>query len=421
MLGLAAHNILGSLGELFKKECRENTQVFVIGLFTWMALTTFTATQCILLDYMTSPYDVGLDFWGNVEFSVIFSSFFSVMGVTFLMISRLRSLYGRRSFTFPVLVALSFLLITTTGGAAVVGVYISYDIANNKYIRFQDHSLYSTFTTTLAISYSFQALVGIISTITFLGKGVVDEEDQNVVAIAGYKIKSGWIRLSASNVAAIFMSIGAIISALSQENYVTESFLCKLLLILDLPSFCYALQYYAFLEYTYRFPSSDEDLRGASTYNKSSNYSGNYSTPAMSFDAQYSNGYSNQVVRQASESGTTFSLLTQNPTMMAPPRGKSPAPTRGTALEEFRRNRQASAETLNDQALVPPTAPYQTRYSTQNIFDTITRTDEPIFVSFPSAILEEPDSPPVVDNQRDSDNSEQNVRVSQFITSYNNY
>ncbi|KAJ3309975.1 hypothetical protein HDV04_005477 [Boothiomyces sp. JEL0838] len=379
MLGLAAHNILGSLGELFKKECRENTQVFVIGLFTWMALTTFTATQCILLDYMTSPYDVGLDFWGNVEFSVIFSSFFSVMGVTFLMISRLRSLYGRRSFTFPVLVALSFLLITTTGGAAVVGVYISYDIANNKYIRFQDHSLYSTFTTTLAISYSFQALVGIISTITFLGKGVVDEEDQNVVAIAGYKIKS------------------------------------------DLPSFCYALQYYAFLEYTYRFPSSDEDLRGVSTYNKSSNYSGNYSTPAMSFDAQYSNGYSNQVVRQASESGTTFSLLTQNPTMMAPPRGKSPAPTRGTALEEFRRNRQASAETLNDQALVPPTAPYQTRYSTQNIFDTITRTDEPIFVSFPSAILEEPDSPPVVDNQRDSDNSEQNVRVSQFITSYNNY
>ncbi|KAJ3272513.1 hypothetical protein HDV01_005464 [Terramyces sp. JEL0728] len=406
MLGLAAHNILGALGELFKKECRENTQVFVIGVFTWFALATFTASQCIALDYMTSPYDVGLNFLGNIEFAVIFSSFFAVTGVTFLMISRLRSLYGRRSFTFPVLVALSFLLITTTGGAAFVGVYISYDIGNNKYIKFQDHTLYPTFTTTLAISYSFQALVGIISTITFLGKGILDEDDQNVVSIGKIKIKSGWIRLSASNIAAIFMSIGAIIGALSQYSYITESFLY-------LPSFCYALQYYAFLEYGYKVPASEEEFRGASANNKSSSYSGNYSTPTMNFDAQYSNGYSNQVVKHSSETGAPFSLLSQNPTMMAPPRGKSPAPgTRGTVLEEFRRNRQPSAETLNEEALIPTTSPYQTRYSTQSIFDTITRTDEPIFVSFPSAILEEPE---VVDSQRDSDN----VRVSQFITSYN--
>lgn len=96
-LGLAFHDIVSSLYLLLSKVTTAyKTPIWRVASVTWIFMAIFFVCQFIILDYITSPYVVSNDFFGNLMMLNYIFNYFTTVGVGIMLMTRIRVFYGVR-------------------------------------------------------------------------------------------------------------------------------------------------------------------------------------------------------------------------------------------------------------------------------------------------------------------------------------
>ncbi|KAJ3272511.1 hypothetical protein HDV01_005462 [Terramyces sp. JEL0728] len=246
-LGLALHDIVSSLYLLLSKvNTAYKTPIWRVASVTWIFMAIFFVCQFIILDYITSPYVVSNDFFGNLMMLNYIFNYFVTVGVGIMLMTRIRVFYGRQSAVYIIMLILAVATFTLKGMGDTYGTIVGNDMRKNLYLQYESHPLYHYVPFYLAIGQAIEAVFATMGAVAFLyaiGNGVGQSKTKIITEIV---IKEDGIRLF------IIFCLEATIAVFGIMAWLNGGIFTYITHVgLYIPSFVYALQFYTFLQNSY--------------------------------------------------------------------------------------------------------------------------------------------------------------------------
>ncbi|KAJ3254493.1 hypothetical protein HK103_007129 [Boothiomyces macroporosus] len=246
-LGLALWDILQSLALLLSKlKTASKTPIWRVASVTWIFMATFFVLQYMVLDYITSPYEVSNDFFGNLFIFNFIFIFLTTFGVGVMLMTRIRVFYGRPSPVYIIMMVLFIGTVGLKGSADAFGVIVGLDVRRNKYLVYEDHPLYPYVPFYFAIGQVTEAIFSTVGSIAFLYAISNEGGKSKTKVLQGIIIKDYVIRLVLIFGLNITITVFGIIAWLNHGHYTYITHMANYL-----PTTTYALQFYTFLKNSY--------------------------------------------------------------------------------------------------------------------------------------------------------------------------
>ncbi|KAJ3320102.1 hypothetical protein HDV06_005667 [Boothiomyces sp. JEL0866] len=246
-LGLALWDISQSLGLLLSKiKSANHTPIWKLASVTWIFITTFFVLQYMILDYITSPYTVKSDFFGNLFVLNFIFIYLTTCGVAVMLMTRIRVFYGRKSAVYLGMMLLFVGTVILKGLADTYGVIVGIDVQRNVVLNFEDHPLYANVPFYFAIGQVVEAGFATIGSIAFLYALGSDGKKSKATVLKGVIYRDYIFRLFAIFGINVAITIFGIVAWRNHGHY---SYITHL--VNYLPTTAYALQFYTFLHNSY--------------------------------------------------------------------------------------------------------------------------------------------------------------------------
>ncbi|KAJ3304462.1 hypothetical protein HDV03_002806 [Kappamyces sp. JEL0829] len=245
IIGLGMHDALGSIYLLLSKaRAASQTPIWRLSAVVWIFLAAFLASQATILDYFISPYVVPKQWFGQVLFCNYFFHMITSLGVSLMLLLRLRVFYSPKSAIFLTMIAIGtlFWIFNTVGD--VLGIFTAVDLWNNEFLRDDDDPWFFYSRASLVVGFCLEAAFTTVGSVGFLyalGKGGGRSRKETIYRIVFQK---DGLNLLAINGINFLIAIFGVHSMVYGFNFVTRS-------CLFLPSWSYGLQFATFLKDSY--------------------------------------------------------------------------------------------------------------------------------------------------------------------------
>jgi hypothetical protein len=143
ILGLALHNCCSSAYLLARKSHSAGQGwIWILSVITLLFIFGFITVQFMILDFITSPYQVSPSFPGLVQLLNYAFHLLSTIGISVVFMMRLSVFYDAKSKLMMVMGFLCLLVIASKIAGDGVGIKVSLSIMKNEYLRYNQHPLY---------------------------------------------------------------------------------------------------------------------------------------------------------------------------------------------------------------------------------------------------------------------------------------
>ncbi|KAJ3272510.1 hypothetical protein HDV01_005461 [Terramyces sp. JEL0728] len=246
-LGLALWDICQSLSLLLSKlGTASKTPIWRVASVTWVFMSVFFVLQFMVLDYITSPYEVTNDFFGNLFILNFIFIYLTTVGVGIMLMTRIRVFYGRPSAVYIIMMILFIGTISLKGIADTYGVLVGLDVRRNIYLNYDEHPLYPNVPFYFAIGQVTEAIFSTVGSIAFLYALSNEGGKSKTKVLQGIIIKDYVISLVLIFGLNITITVFGIIAWLNDGHYTYITHMANYL-----PTTTYALQFYTFLKNSY--------------------------------------------------------------------------------------------------------------------------------------------------------------------------
>ena len=140
VLGIGLHSCASCFYLLHSKgNSAKNGWIWQLSVATLVSAFMFIVAQMAVLDFVTNPYDVPNYFLGLIDLLNYLLHFTSAVGITLVLIIRLTIFYDRRSYLLITMYSLAALMVGSKLIGDSLGMYISFGILTNEYLRYDEH------------------------------------------------------------------------------------------------------------------------------------------------------------------------------------------------------------------------------------------------------------------------------------------
>jgi hypothetical protein len=217
----------------------------------WFILFGFVFSQLVILDYVTVPYQTPDYLEGLLQILNYSFDFIVGLGVGIMLLMRIQLVYGMKSKLFVSMMVMFLCMVFFKGLGNYYGFTVGLNVMNNPDLEYQSDPLYSNSPRYLAIGQIFEAIfysTGSIGFLYSLGKAVGNSSKDIYFTILFKYEGLSLITIVVLNL--IIASLGIHISVYG-FTFLNHIALCNYLLIIDLPSWTYCLEFYTFLKHSY--------------------------------------------------------------------------------------------------------------------------------------------------------------------------
>lgn len=251
IIGLGLHDLFSSLYLLASKTRSSSTPIWRIAVISWIALFAFVTSQLAILDYVTVPYPTPPYFGGLMQILNYSLDFMVGFGVGVMLLIRIQIVYGFRSWFFLLMFIMFLGMMSFKGLGNAYGCIVGLNVINNPDLDYRTDPVYPNSPRYLGIGQIIEAAffsTGSIGFLYSLGKAL-GKTTENIFSTILFKYE-GLSLITIVFLNLVIASFGIYISVFG-FTFVNHVGLCICLLIIDLPSWTYSLEFYTFLKHSY--------------------------------------------------------------------------------------------------------------------------------------------------------------------------
>ncbi|KAJ3315128.1 hypothetical protein HDV04_004269 [Boothiomyces sp. JEL0838] len=239
-LGLAFHDFATASVILFSKLDSAKSFLWQSSFFTWIILALFIIAQFIGLDYFMSPYE--LTNIGYVLVANYLLNILTTLGITTMMVYRVKIFFGKSSTIFKVMIAFQLIVLAFKGVGSFFGCLVSYQfqtgvsqLATN--VHFRDIGLFE------AIGQAAEGIFSACGSTAFIYALTSSHSKQRQKTFADIAVTPIGMRLIA------ILLLNFTIAVFGVWDYFDDNYIDHTGFFM--PSWTYALQLHTFLDLSY--------------------------------------------------------------------------------------------------------------------------------------------------------------------------
>lgn len=237
LVGAAIPDFGASFMLLAGKFSSRQTAVWKLAVFTWISLGMFLTAQFLVLDFISSPYKAPSYWFGTIIGANYFSNFLVTVGISILLVLRIRIFYGKKNGFYKAMLLAGFIVGLLKGAANALGVYISYKAATLKIPAPQFDPNYKYIAPAFAISMTGEGIFAIVGTLSFIS--FLRGDNTNSSKLVNKEIFRIAI-ISILNIICVALAIWITFD----DNYINHSSFW-------IPSLIYSMELFCFLDLSY--------------------------------------------------------------------------------------------------------------------------------------------------------------------------